>query len=169
MNSFSDEVNPYLEQEVYSASPIRLRWMLIRRAEELCVEVRRLWEIGENDSAAGWLLRIREILGELLDGVQDKQNPVSQTVSDFYIFLLQLLSQAEEGRDRGKLEILHELLGIESETWSLVIRQLHREDEQLHREDEQLRPAPTGQIAGLNPLASPWNITDLSAGLNLEL
>lgn len=123
MNPVNDEINPYLEQEVLSASPIRLRWMLIQRAEELCGEVRRLWGLGKQEQAKGWLLRIREILGELLDGVQDQHNPVSQPVSDFYVFLLQLLSEAENHLDSDKMDTLGELLHIENETWQMVVQQ----------------------------------------------
>lgn len=123
MTPHSDQNNPYLEQEVLSASPLRLRWMLIRRAEELCVEVQRLWLAGDVQQANGWLIRIREIFGELLDGVQDNENPVSKSVSDFYVYLLQLLTQLDVSRDVSKLKTLTELLHVENETWEAVVKQ----------------------------------------------
>ncbi len=122
----TDEINPYLQQEILTASPIRLRWMLIRRAEELCGEVNRLWADGQDTQATGWLLRIRDILGELLNGVQS-DNPVSRSVSDLYVYLLKMLSQIEKGRDVAGLKRLEELLHIENETWQEVIRKFKAE------------------------------------------
>jgi hypothetical protein len=94
--------------------------------------------------------------------VQDEQNPVSRPVSDFYVFLLQLLSQTESCRDLGKLETLGELLKIESETWRMVVQQ-------LPRAEDQSEPSPTGHITGINLLANNWNPAEMQGGLNLEL
>lgn len=121
MFSNDDDLNPYLSQEVMSASPIRLRWMLIRRAEELCGSVRQMWATGEDEHATQWMLRIREILGELLNGITDAENPLSQTVADFYVFLLQLATEIEATRNVEQLETLQELLAIELETWRQVL------------------------------------------------
>lgn len=121
MHTSESDDNPYLLQEVLSASPLKLRLLLIQRAESLCAFVRELWGKGDDLQAAGWLLRIREILGELLDGIKDKGNPVSRQVSDFYVYLLQLLTRIEITRDEEKLTILEELLHIENETWQQVV------------------------------------------------
>lgn len=121
MNLPVDEVNPYLQQEVFTASPQRLRLMLIQRAEELCSLVGQLWQDEDDAQAAGWLLRIREILGELLEGVKDKTNPASRAVSDLYVFLLQYLTAIETERDQSKLVRLQAVLRVESETWQQVV------------------------------------------------
>lgn len=117
-----DEDNFYLKQEVLNASPLKLRWMLIDKAESLCGQVRQLWNAGEDLQASGWLLRIREILGELLEGVTNRDNPVSQNVADFYVFMLQLVTRIEQTKDTEKLQTLEELLHIENETWRQVIQ-----------------------------------------------
>jgi flagellin-specific chaperone FliS len=113
------DINPYLQQEVLSASPIRLRWMLISQAVELCGAVEGFWKAGELTHGDQWLLRIRDILGELLAGVTS-ENPVSRQVSDFYLFLLKLLADAEQARNLEKLTTLKELLVLEAETWQMV-------------------------------------------------
>ena len=127
MLSNNSESNPYLEQEILTASPIRLRWMLISRAEELCGFVKQLWADGEALQAAGWLLRIREILGELLDGVKDRENPLSTQVADFYVFLLQLLTRVEQSQDVSQLQTLQELLHLENETWKMLLQKVSSE------------------------------------------
>lgn len=177
MNPPSDEVNPYLEQEVFSASPLRLRWMLIQRAEELCGEVKRLWECGEDNAADGWLLRIREILGELLGGIQDEKNPVSQPVADFYVFLLQLLTQVEFERDPSKLETLKDLLHLENETWEKVVHHFQSSDFQTSdlREFDRQKVESLGgnSLAGKSPglpllQNDPETLLE-SGGFNLEV
>ncbi|MFO0941864.1 MAG: flagellar export chaperone FliS [Pirellulales bacterium] len=121
------DINPYLQQEILSASPARLRQMLIQRAEELCGFVQQLWIADEQLQASGWLLRIREILGELLEGVKDRDNPISKQVTDFYIFLLQLLTRIEQTKDPEQLKTLEELLHMENETWQKVVQKIASE------------------------------------------
>ena len=115
------DVNPYLQQEVMSASPIRLRLMLIQRAEELCDLVQLLWQDEDYAQGMQWLLRIRDILGELLNGVTDPENPLGKTVADFYVFLIQLVTEVEQSHSLERLGTLRELLNIEKETWKQVV------------------------------------------------
>jgi len=121
------DVNPYLQQEVLSASPARLRWLLIKRAQELTGMVAQLWQQDEVSLGNQWLLRIREILGELLDGVKDETNPLSAPISDFYLFLLQMSYEIERKQDTARLNVLGELLAIEAETWRMVIERVAME------------------------------------------
>ena len=121
------EVNPYLQQEVMTASPIRLRWMLIQRAEELCDLVQLLWNDGETAKGMQWLIRIREILGELLNGVTDSENPLGKSVADFYVFLIQLVTEVEQSHSPERLATLKELLVIEKETWRQVVEKTESE------------------------------------------
>lgn len=115
------DTNPYLQQEVLTASPVRLRWMLITRAKELCEGVETLWRDGQSALGDQWSLRIREILGELLAGVTDG-NPASAQVSDFYLFLLKMLSEAEQTRDIKRMGTLKSLLAYEADTWQLLLQ-----------------------------------------------
>lgn len=127
MNLADSDINPYLQQEVLSASPIRLRFMLIQRAKDLTTLVGQLWEQGEVALGQQWLLRIREIFGELLEGVKDPQNPASTPISDFYVFLLQMALDIERTQNRDRLEVLHDLLAIEAETWQMVLEKVSQE------------------------------------------
>lgn len=130
------DINPYLQQEVLSASPIRLRWMLITRAKELCEGVDALWNDGQTSIGDQWALRIREILGELLAGVADG-NPASQKVADFYTFLLTKLTAVQQSRDIETLRTLRDLLAYEADTWQLLL------DKSLNSEDAvTAAPAP---------------------------
>lgn len=119
--------NPYLQQEVLAASPIRLRWMLITRAKELCEGVETLWRDGQIALGDQWSIRIRDILGELLSGVANG-NPASDKVADFYLFLLKMLSEVEQTRDLDRLACLKDLLAYEAETWQLLLQKPVSED-----------------------------------------
>lgn len=157
MQSANSDVNPYLQQEVLSASPPRLRWMLIRRSEELCRLVQQLWAAGNEREGSDWMIRIREILGELIEGVQDKTNPVGEQISDFYVFLLKLFSEAERDLDISKLETLRSLLEIEAETWDQVARRFSDETQSNSSTSTDLfvGSGEDFHIASANPIASP--------------
>lgn len=114
--------NPYLEQEVLSASPAKLRYLLIDKAYSLCGLVDQLWKNGDHLIADQWLLRIRDILTELLSGVTDREMPLSNSVSDIYIFMINLLTKTEKSRDTKMLADLRSILEIERETWQLFCR-----------------------------------------------
>lgn len=115
--------NAYLEQEVLSATPAKLRWLLLRKAVNLCDIVTQMWRDGDLTVADQWSLRIREILSELLGGIHGNDS-VARQVADLYIFLIALQTKAELGRDISLMMQLQELLAIECETWELMQRNL---------------------------------------------
>jgi flagellin-specific chaperone FliS len=138
------DINPYLQQEVLTASPVRLRWMLITRAKELCEGVESLWRDGQTALGDQWSLRIREILGELLAGVTEG-NPASAQVADFYLFLLKMLSEAEPAREAARMRTLRDLLAYEADTWKLLMERSTAEASEPGRRAIPLRthlPAP---------------------------
>lgn len=120
-------INPYLQQEVLTASPIRLRWMLVNRGKDLTTMIGQMWQAGEEGQAVQWIIRLRDILGELLEGVKDPTNPVGREVSDFYVFLLQMLAEVEQIRSVPGLRTLEELLAYEADTWRMVLEKQARE------------------------------------------
>lgn len=113
----------FLRQEIESASPARLRWLLLRRAIGLCRAVDELWREGDKPRADQWLLRVRDIFAELLDGITDRANPAAQPLSDLYVYLMQLSLEAELSQDSATLATLVEILEIELMTWELFLRQ----------------------------------------------
>ena len=161
-----DDVNPYLQQEVMSASPVRLRWMLIRRAEELCKVVCHLWSEGDYQQADQWLLRVRDILGELLEGVVDASNPLGKTVSDFYVFLIQLATELGTQRNPERLETLRELLSIELETWAQV---LASQGEMVSSSGLQNPPNAEDRTLMMPPIEMPEALSGGEGSFNLEI
>jgi flagellar secretion chaperone FliS len=131
----------FLKQEVESASPAKLRWLLIRKAVGLAEVIDYLWGEGKHDEASQWWIRILDILSELLDGVTDANNPAAKPISDLYIYLVKLGIELQVGRDRQELASFIEILKIEQETWDIF----HRRESQ-----NDLRHTHLG-MAGSNP------------------
>ena len=112
----------FLLQEVESASPSRLRWLLLQKAHGLSIHVRDLWLNGNSDDAQQWLILIQDIFTELLSGIIDPKHQLAKQQSDLYIFLIKLLVQSGQTQDVYSLESLTEILEIEKDTWEMLVR-----------------------------------------------
>jgi len=120
---FEQSTNPYLEQEVLTASPAKLRWMLLNKSVKLSQLIGQLWEVGDLGLGDQWCLRLRDILTELLSGVHG-QDPTARQVADLYVFLIRLLTEAEQSHDSHRMVQLQSVLEEEAETWLQVQQQV---------------------------------------------
>jgi flagellin-specific chaperone FliS len=119
----------FLVQEIAASSPARLRFLLIQKAVGLCSYVESQWQAGQHEQAAQWMLRIQEILTELLEAVQVNNNPLAATVSDLYVYLSQLAVTCEQTKDVEALSALRGILEIEQQTWSMYVSQESRSNQ----------------------------------------
>jgi flagellin-specific chaperone FliS len=120
--SAPDPIDRFLRQEVESASPAKLHWMLLQRAHSLSVMISQQWRNGQFDVAQQWVILVREILAELLEGIVDANHPLASQQSDLYIFLSALLATAEQGHDQAAIDDLREILEIEMTTWEMLVQ-----------------------------------------------
>ena len=116
------DIDAFLRQEVESASPARLRWLLLQKAHGLSIHVRDLWLNGKSDDAQQWLILIQDIFTELLSGIIDPKHELAKQQSDLYIFLIKLLVQSGQTQDVHSLNSLTEILAIEKDTWEMLVR-----------------------------------------------
>lgn len=115
----------YLETQVLTAAPQKLRLMLVdgalrhgRLAREHW-QANRLWEGGEA------LTRCHEIVHELMAGLRREVAPdLVAKVAGLYAYTSRLLSQAHLRRELHTLDEALALLEQERETWRLVCEQL---------------------------------------------
>ncbi len=112
----------FLRQEVESASPAKLRWLLLQKAHGLTISVRDLWLQGNADEAKQWVILIQEILTELLEGIVDPRHELAKQQSDLFIFLIKILVLSGQTQDVQTLESLTEILQIEKDTWEMLAR-----------------------------------------------
>lgn len=120
--STPDPIDRFLQQEVASASPAKLHWLLLRRAHTLTVTIGDLWAKGDFAGAQQWIILVRDILSELLAGIVDPYHPLARQQSDLYIFLSALLATAEQGNDVAALKDLREVLEIEMISWEMLVQ-----------------------------------------------
>jgi flagellar protein FliS len=114
----------YLETEVATATPQRLRLMLIEAALRRTRQAETALAANQLDDARAALARSREIVGELLAGIQPDQSPVAKTVLGLYAYLLSTLTEIGQTRDAVQLAGVLRVLEEERETWQQVCLQL---------------------------------------------
>ena len=114
----------YLQSQVLSATPQKLRLMLIDAGIAAARQTLLHWEQNRNEDATESLIRCRDIVGELLSGVKVAESDLTRKIAAVYLFLFQALTQAQLQRTRQPVEETIRVLEVERETWRLVCEQL---------------------------------------------
>lgn len=117
-----DSQEAFLRQEVESATPAKLRFLLLQKAHGLSIVVQDLWKDGRHLEADQWVLRIQDIVTELLAGVVDPQHELAQITTDLYVFMSKLIAAVAIERDAEAMQNVSEILEIEMETWAMFVR-----------------------------------------------
>lgn len=110
----------YLESRVLTAPPQRLHLMLLEGALRFGRKAEEALQQGEAVAAATPLLRLIDIVGELLAGVRENKEPLNQQIADLYWFIFRRVSEAKINNDAKALAEAMRLLEIERQTWQLV-------------------------------------------------
>ena len=114
----------YLESVVRTASPAKLRLMLIERAVGVSECLESAWRENPGQGANEQSLKLFELINELLRGVvgskQGDGEEICKQVSDLYVFLMKHLLMAEQRSDVASIEEIRVVLQVEAETWRLV-------------------------------------------------
>ena len=116
------DTDAFLRQEVESASPAKLRWLLLQRAHGLTLSIKEFWLRGQVDEAKQWFILTQEILTELLEGIVDPKHELAKQQSDLYVFVTRLLIIAGQNHDVQTLANVTEILEIEKATWEMLVR-----------------------------------------------
>jgi flagellar protein FliS len=116
--------NAYLETQVTTATPQKLRLMLIEGAIRFAQQTIDCWADGRGEDALSALLRCQSIIAELLGGVREDGTALTRQVIGIYTFLALRLHEAELDSDRLKLEEVIRVLQEERQTWQEVCQHL---------------------------------------------
>ncbi len=112
----------YLANEVLSASPQKLRKLLLDGAIRFANETIHHWSMSDFESGLESTNRVRDILIELLVTIQDI--PANKPFMDLYRFLNREINLASFERSEQRLRQIIRVLTVEQETWSLVCDQI---------------------------------------------
>lgn len=116
----SSGTNSYLETEVLTATPQRLRLMLIQGALRFARQTLVYWEQGEADDAYEAATRCRGIVTELLITVKPSGEQVNRQVASVYLYLFRTLTDALREQNADRLRDVIRVLDVEAETWNEV-------------------------------------------------
>jgi flagellar secretion chaperone FliS len=75
---------------------------------------------GDSTAAAAPLLRVLDIVGELLAGVRGNKTDLNNRLADLYWFVFRRTSEAKINSDAPALAEAMRILDLERQTWQLV-------------------------------------------------
>lgn len=112
----------YLENEVLSASPQKLRKMLIDGAIRFCRNAIAAWQEQDFERGLNATDRVRDIFTELLASTQ--QTAENKTILDVYRFLNHEVTMASFEHSESRMQKVIHVLEVEQETWNQVCQQI---------------------------------------------
>jgi flagellar protein FliS len=143
----------YLETQIATATPQKLRLMLIDGG----IRFARLGQIAlqENraDDAFEHIARCRAIVSELIAGIRVAQSDLTRQVAAVYGFLFRLLTEAQGLQDTERLAQVIRVLEEERETWAAVCEQMPEAPADFEQPEEILAPQ-SGGIHGVSFFAN---------------
>jgi flagellar protein FliS len=149
--TLSSQRETYLESRALTAPPYRLHLMLIEGAIRFGRQAGDALRRGDELAAAAPLMRLVDIVGELLVGVRGQQTDLNRQIAGVYLYLFRAVSIAKINSDPAKLAEALELLEFERQTWQMLC-------DKLGGEKSEIRILP---VAGSSP-------TSASSALSLE-
>ena len=114
----------YLESKVLTAPPQRLHLMLIEGAIRFGRQAEEALRRGDEVAAAVPLLRVLDIVGEMLAGVRENKSELNIKIAELYRFMFRRVSEAKINADAAALGEVLRLLEFERQTWQLVCDKL---------------------------------------------
>jgi flagellar secretion chaperone FliS len=114
----------YLETQVLTATPQRLRLMLIEAALRSARAAHAAWRENRLEPGDQAVAHCREILCELIGGIRPGESPTADRVLGIYLFLFTSLTTAQLARDFHRLGGIICVLEEEQETWREICQQL---------------------------------------------
>lgn len=115
-----DARSAYLETQVLTAAPQKLRLMLIDAAIRLARQASDAHAAGNGEQFCNSLERTREIVTELISGIRPENTELTQAARALYGFIFRSLSEAQLYKDPQKIEDALRVLDQERQTWLAV-------------------------------------------------
>ncbi len=123
MTDLHHPANIYLENDVFTATPQRLRLMLIEAGLRHAQQVIELWQSGEKEAGMQSLLRTQAIVSELHNSVRAGDSQLAQQVAAMYLVMYRSLVEAQLEADVVRVESVVRGLAEDRETWRQLCEQ----------------------------------------------
>jgi flagellar protein FliS len=114
----------YLETQVLTATPQRLRLMLIEGAIRRLRAAQAAWQAGNLPEGIEAVGHCRDIVTELIAGIRPEQTPAAKQILGVYMFIYSTLVEAQLTRDETRLRDVIRVLDEERITWQTVCEQM---------------------------------------------
>lgn len=114
----------YLESQVLTATPQKLRLLLIEGALRFARQIVPHWESHDNEAGLEAVSRCRRIITELLTVMIDDGSEVVSQLRGIYAFMFRHLTEAQKEQNPEMVDEVIRLLEVERDTWQLVCEQM---------------------------------------------
>ena len=119
-----DYHNTYLETQINTATPQKLRLMLIEGAIRYGQQTITCWNEGRGEDGLTALLRCQAIVAELLGSIREDGTPITRQVIDIYVYLALELNEAEMNADPQRIAGVIRVLQEDRQTWQELCQQM---------------------------------------------
>ena len=132
----------YLETQISTATPQRLRLILVEGALRLARQTAEAWQERPDDALES-LIRCRSFITELISGIREGSSPLAKKVLEIYLFLFRELTEIQLQQDATRMEGVIRVLEEERTTWQNVCATLTQRPEETatHSSHEVVPPA----------------------------
>jgi flagellar protein FliS len=138
----------YLANEVLTATPVRLRLMLIEGAIRFATQAKLAWQTGDEAAALASLGRAREVVAELYGSAAGAKTPLGRQIASIYLFLFRTLADAALHRAPGRIDGALRVLRSELATWQrLANKPADVRSEVLRCDGRESAPRPVSNSA----------------------
>ena len=111
----------YLQAEVQTATPQKVRLMLIEATMKNIHRTKKAWEEERFEAGFDSLALAQDIVAELLSSLDKENNPdLASKIASIYVFIFRCLSEGGMTHDPQKLDDALRVLTSERETWRMV-------------------------------------------------
>ncbi len=107
----------YLKTQLTTATPQKLRLLLICGAIRFAQQTMRHWEENDSEAAFESLTRCRGVVVELMTTVRRDDDATSYNVFKIYLFLFQALTAVQHSHDAEEMRKILNVLDEERQTW----------------------------------------------------
>lgn len=139
----------YLEIQVLTASPPKLRHLLIQAALQMAQKSLQHWTNPLTEKTSQALTQLRQVLIQLLTSLNEEEDALKCNLKGVYLYLFQSVTQAQLLGNAEKIQSVVKILEVENNTWRILA------DRYAQRNVDEQTFQPSDGYPNKSPNASP--------------